>query len=91
MTPYAATSTGAQAASNVDADMPPGTVAAAPERACCVRFDGIGRLAALASAEMRYEQVGATQAPALPTGYGHVHRDVSIGYERESFDKAVAV
>jgi uncharacterized protein (UPF0548 family) len=54
-----------------------------------VRFDATRRLAALASAELTYEQAGATRDPVLPTGYGHVYRDVRIGHGRESFDKAV--
>jgi uncharacterized protein (UPF0548 family) len=54
-----------------------------------VSFDGTGILAALASAELTYDQPGATQNPVLPDGYGHVYRDVSIGHGRTCFDKAV--
>lgn len=54
-----------------------------------MRYDGTGRLAALASAELTYEQPGATQNPVLPTGYNHVDRDVWIAHGRECFDKAV--
>jgi uncharacterized protein (UPF0548 family) len=54
-----------------------------------VRFDATRRLAELASAELTYEQPGATRNPILPTGYGQLHRDVSIGHGRAAFDRAV--
>jgi uncharacterized protein (UPF0548 family) len=46
-------------------------------------------LAALASADLTYEQPGATRDAALPGGYGHVERNVSIGSGRASFTRAV--
>jgi uncharacterized protein (UPF0548 family) len=46
------------------------------------------RLAALATAELTYREHGATRG-ALPAGYDHVHRDVSVGRGRAAFDRAV--
>ncbi|MDT4987285.1 MAG: hypothetical protein QOI74_1379 [Micromonosporaceae bacterium] len=46
------------------------------------------RLAALAAAELTYREQGATRG-ALPAGYDHVHRDVSVGTGRAAFDRAV--
>ncbi|GAA2714352.1 DUF1990 family protein [Actinoplanes palleronii] len=39
---------------------------------------------------LTYQEVGATRTEPLPAGYGHVHRDVSIGSGAEVFERAVA-
>jgi uncharacterized protein (UPF0548 family) len=54
-----------------------------------VGFDATRKLAALASADLTYERPGATRDPAMPAGYGHVDRDVSIGSGRATFERAV--
>lgn len=43
---------------------------------------------ALISAALTYPEVGATRAEALPAGYGHVQRDVSLGTGAEVFERA---
>jgi uncharacterized protein (UPF0548 family) len=43
-----------------------------------------------AAAEPTYREVGATRDERLPPGYGHVHRDVSIGRGRPAFAAAAA-
>ncbi|MFC3382615.1 DUF1990 family protein [Couchioplanes azureus] len=45
-------------------------------------------LARLAAADLTYPQAGATRDDRLPTGYGHVLRDVSIGTGRPAFERA---
>ena len=47
------------------------------------------RVAGLVHARLTYPQHGATRA-ALPAGYDHVHRDVSLGAGRATFENAVA-
>ncbi|WP_217705951.1 DUF1990 domain-containing protein [Verrucosispora sp. NA02020] len=44
----------------------------------------------LNAASLTYQEVGATQAESMPQGYGHVHRDVSLGSGREAFERATA-
>jgi uncharacterized protein (UPF0548 family) len=46
-------------------------------------------LSALTTAEPTYGQQGATRDAALPAGYGHVERDVSLGNGRAVFERAV--
>ncbi|PZG00608.1 DUF1990 domain-containing protein [Micromonospora deserti] len=43
----------------------------------------------MAATEVTYRDVGATRGGPLPTGYGHVHRDVSVGTGRAAFKRAV--
>ena len=38
---------------------------------------------------LTYAEHGATRESHLPAGYGHVHRDVSIGTGRATFERAV--
>jgi uncharacterized protein (UPF0548 family) len=45
--------------------------------------------ARLAAADLTYQEVGATRNDCLPTSYGHVHRDVSVGSGRSAFEQAV--
>ncbi len=47
------------------------------------------RVVGLVRAELTYGEHGATRA-ALPAGYHHVHRDVSLGTGRAAFENAVA-
>ena len=44
--------------------------------------------AGLAAAELTYREVGATRHGFLPTGYGHVHRAVTVGAGRAAFERA---
>ena len=46
------------------------------------------RLQGLASAQLTYAETGATRHLPLPPGYGHVHRDVSIGHAYDAFIRA---
>lgn len=55
-----------------------------------MRRDVTRSFAELAAAQLTYEEVGATRAEPLPSGYGHVHRDVSLGSGPEVFARAVA-
>ncbi|BCJ40701.1 DUF1990 domain-containing protein [Actinoplanes ianthinogenes] len=47
-------------------------------------------LTELATAELTYQQVGATRDDALPAGYDRVRRDVVVGHGREAFNRAAA-
>ncbi|GIF20880.1 uncharacterized protein (UPF0548 family) [Actinoplanes tereljensis] len=42
------------------------------------------------ASRLTYAEVGATRAESLPAGYGHVHRDVSLGTGLDVFERAVA-
>ena len=55
-----------------------------------MRRDATGSVSDLAAAHLTYREVGATRAESLPRGYGHVHRDVSLGAGPEVFERAVA-
>jgi uncharacterized protein (UPF0548 family) len=46
-------------------------------------------LTGLAGAELTYPEVGASSAEPLPSGYGHVRRDVALGDGRAVFERAV--
>src|SRR4051794_6984780 len=46
--------------------------------------------AGLSAAEPTYREIGASRDEHLPPGYGHVHRDVSIGRGRAAFEAAAA-
>ena len=43
----------------------------------------------LAAESLTYPEVGATREGQLPSGYGHVTRDVRLGTGRATFDRAV--
>lgn len=53
-----------------------------------MRRDVTRRLSDLAGAELTYPEAGATSDGALPSGYGHVFRDVPIGTGRAVFERA---
>ncbi|GAB1688949.1 DUF1990 family protein [Krasilnikovia sp. M28-CT-15] len=44
----------------------------------------------LATAPLTYPEVGATRTESMPSRYGHVFRDVSLGSGSEVFERAVA-
>ena len=44
--------------------------------------------AALAAAELTYQEVGATRDASLPPGYGHAFRDVVVGTGHDAFELA---
>jgi uncharacterized protein (UPF0548 family) len=46
-------------------------------------------LTELAGAELTYPEVGASRDDPLPSGYGHVRRDVTLGHGRAVFEHAV--
>ncbi|RKR91119.1 uncharacterized protein (UPF0548 family) [Micromonospora pisi] len=55
-----------------------------------MRRDVTKALAELTVAQLTYQEVGATCTEPLPRGYGHVHRDVSLGTGPEVFERAAA-
>ena len=53
-----------------------------------MRPDGTRAFCELVAAPLTYREVGATRAEALPAGYGHVTRDVSLGSGPTVFERA---
>jgi uncharacterized protein (UPF0548 family) len=55
-----------------------------------MRRDSAGAYRALMVAPLTYDEVGATRAEALPGGYDHVQREVSVGNGSTVFERAAA-